>query len=275
MGLLINAAYKMLTKVNRVNRYLKYYFKSKTKFGIHSPFVFDFITNVLEDQTQYQEYEKVEEQRNKLLHNRNQIEIVDFGILAGKRGYTTSIERIKDIAKRTSISAREGQLLFRIVRNLKPEIMLEMGTSLGISSIYQAAASPDSFFIGIEGCAATAAIAEENLGKFSEMKNYSIVIGNFNVMLPNVLSKLDKLDYAFIDGNHAYKPTLDYFNKILPYTHERSVLILHDIYWSDEMEQAWNEIKSNPLVSATIDIFSMGIVFFRKGIPKQDFIIKF
>lgn len=270
-----NATDKMLTKVNRVNKYLKYYFKSKTKYGIHSPFVFEFITNVIEDQTDYNDYTKVEEQRDRLLHNRNQIEIVDFGILAGKRGYTTSIERIKDIAKRTSISSKEGQLLYRIVQHFQPEIMLEMGTSLGVSSIYQALASPDSFFIGIEGCAATAAIAEENLGKFSEMRNYSIVIGNFNVMLPNVLSKLDKLDYAFIDGNHAYKPTIDYFNKILPYTHEKSIMIFHDIYWSDEMEQAWNEIKRNPLVSVTIDLFSMGIVFFRKGMPKQDFIIKF
>lgn len=265
----------MLTKVNRVNKYLKYYFKSKTKFGIHSPFVFDFITNVIEDENQYPEYEKVEEQRLKLLRNRNQIEVVDFGIMAGKRGYTTSLERIKEIAKRTSISPREGQLLYRIVRYFKPEIILEMGTSLGISSIYQVSASPDSFFIGIEGCAATAAIADENLGKFSELKNYSIVIGNFNVMLPSVLSKLDKLDYAFIDGNHAYQPTIEYFNKILPYTHEDSLMIFHDIYWSDEMEKAWSEIKRNPLVSVTVDLFSMGIVFFRKGMPKQDFIIKF
>lgn len=249
--------------------------KSTTKHGVHSPFVFDFITKVIEDKTKYVSYSRVEEQRAKLLKNKNLVEIVDFGAASGNAGYSTILEQVRHIARRTSIPQSQGQLLHRIVKYFKPMMMLEMGTSLGISSIYQVSAAPQSFFIGIEGCATTAAIAEQNLQKFSDNKSYSIVIGNFNISLPHVLSKLEKLDYAFIDGNHAYKPTMEYFSRLLPYFHEDSVLIIHDIYWSSGMEEAWKEIKANPEVTVTINLFHMGLVFFRKGMPKQDFIIRF
>lgn len=265
----------MVRKLRIIYKYLIYLVNAKTKHGVHSPFVFDFITKVLEDKTNYVTYNRVEEQRSKLLKNKNLVEIVDFGAASGKAGYTTSLDQVRHIAKRSSISPAQGQLLHRIVKYFKPVIMLEMGTSLGISSIYEVSAAPESFFIGIEGCATTAAIAEQNLKKFSENKSYSIVIGNFNIMLPTVLSKLEKLDFAFIDGNHAYSPTMEYFSKLLPYFHEGSVLVVHDIYYSRGMEDAWKEIKENQQVTITIDLFHMGLVFFRKGLPKQDFIIRF
>ncbi len=255
--------------------FINYRFKSKTKYGVHSPFVFEFITKVLEDKTYYVSYNKVAELRKRLLNNKNVIEIVDFGAGAGPAGYRTQLEKVQSIARRSSITPKEGQLLHRIVKYFQPEIMLELGTSLGISSMYEVSGSPESFFIGMEGCATTAAIAEQNLSKLIDRDNYSIVIGNFNNMLPGVLQKLEMVDYVFIDGNHAYKPTMNYFNQLLPYFHENSVLILHDIHWSADMEEAWKEIKEDEKVSITLDLFSMGIVFFRKGLPKQDFIIRF
>lgn len=262
-------------KLRIIYKYLIYRLKAKTKYGIHSPFVFDLITKVIEDKTNYVSYNRVEEQRSKLLKNKNLIEIVDFGSASGKSGYTTSLEQVRHITKRSSILPSQGQLLHRIVRYFKPDIILEMGTSLGISSIYQVSAAPESFFIGIEGCATTAAIAEQNLSKFSDNNSYSIVIGNFSKLLPTVLSKIEKLDFAFIDGNHAYSPTMEYFSKLLPYFHEDSVLIIHDINYSKGMEAAWKEIKGSKQVTFTIDLFHMGLVFFRSGMPKQDFIIRY
>ncbi len=265
----------MLKTLRQLIKYLSYYRKSTTKHGVHSPFVYEFITKVLEDKTKYVAYTRVEEQRQRLLKNKNVVEIVDFGAPSGKAGYQTYLAKVQDIAKRSSISPAQGQLLYRIVKYVKPEIMLEMGTSLGISSIYQVSGSTDSFFIGIEGCATTAAIAEQSLKKFSEGQNYSLIIGNFDIMLPGVLEKLNKIDFVFIDGNHAYKPVMRYFSQLLPFMHEASVIVFHDIYWSAEMEEAWSEIKQNPAVTISIDLFHMGLVFFRTGMPKQDFIIRF
>ncbi len=265
----------MLQKLKILISFIKYHIRAKTKYGIHSPFVFEFITKVLEDKNYYVSYHKVSELRKRLLANHNLIEIVDFGTGSGSKGYTTHLEKVRNIAKRSAISAKEGQLLHRIVKYFNPEIMLEMGTSLGISSIYQVSGAPDSFFIGMEGCATTAAIAKQNISKITADNNYSMVIGNFKNMLPSVLEKLDFIDYVFLDGNHAYEPTMNYFRQILPFFQENSIMIIHDIHWSTEMEKAWKEITREEKVSVSIDLFTMGIIFFRKGIPKQDFIIRF
>lgn len=265
----------MLKRLGILRRFISFIRTAKTKHGIHSPFVYDFITKVINDKTQYLEYKKVEDIRHYLLQNNNLIEIVDFGEAAGAAGYITALRKVKDVAKRNSISPKQGQLLYRVVKYFNPEIILELGTSLGVSSIYQFSAAPDSFYVGMEGCATTAAIAERNLQKFGDETSYSLVIGNFNVMLPGVLEKIDKIDYAFIDGNHTYESTLKYFTDMLPLVNKNSVLVFHDIHWSQGMENAWLEIIKNPAVTISIDIFYMGFVFFRDGVSKQDFKVRF
>jgi predicted O-methyltransferase YrrM len=275
MGKLEQIITTMLKKLRILRRFISFLMTAKSKHGIHSPFVFDFVTKVLNNNTQYPAYNKIEEQRQRLLHNNNLIEIVDFGEAAGASGYITALKKVKDVAKRSAISHKQGQLLHRTIRHFKPEILLELGTSLGVSSMYQLSAASDSFYIGMEGCATTAAIAERNLEKFGDETSYSLVIGNFDVMLPGVLEKLDKIDYAFIDGNHTYESTLKYFNDILPLLNKNSVVIFHDIHWSTGMEKAWLEIINHPAVTISIDIFHMGFVFFREGVTKQDFKVRF
>jgi len=41
------------------------------------------------------------------------------------------------------------------------------------------------------------------------------------------------------------------------------------------MEDAWEEIKGNEDVSVTYDLYCVGVVFFREGIEKQDFVLKY
>lgn len=265
----------MLKRLGILRRFISFIRNAKTKHSIHSPFVYDFVTKVLNDNTQYPEFRKIEEQRKYLLNNSNLIEIVDFGEAAGAAGYITALKKVKEVAKKNSISPKQGQLLHRVIKYFKPEILLELGTSLGVSSMYQVSAAPDSFYVGMEGCATTAAIAERNLQKFSDETSYSLVIGNFNVMLPGVLEKIEKIDYAFVDGNHTYESTLKYFNSMLPLVNKNSVLVFHDIHWSNGMEKAWMEIIKNPAVTISIDIFHMGFVFFRDGVTKQDFKVRF
>ena len=263
-----------MKKIRIAYKYLIYLLKAKSKHTVHSPFVFDFMTKVLDDHTYYPEYEKVEQQYQKLLHNRNRIETVDFGSSRGRIGYTTRFRSVKEIASHAGIPGRYGRLLFRIIRYFTPQNILEMGTSVGISAIYQASAAPQSRFMAIEGCASTAALAVESL-EAAGVKNVEILIGKFDLMLPKALEKLPTVDYAFIDGNHTYAATLQYFIALLPKVNDNSIFIFHDICWSAGMEQAWAEIKQHPQVTLTIDLFFMGIVFFRKGMVPQHFILRY
>ena len=128
--------------------------------------------------------------------------------------------------------------------------------------------------ISIEGCPETAKIAAQNFEKI-EIKNVEQFIGNFDAILPDIVEKREEIDFVLFDGNHRKKATLNYFLTCLEKASENSVFIFDDINWSDEMREAWQEIKDHEQVTVTIDLFFMGIVFFRKEQAKQHFIIKF
>jgi predicted O-methyltransferase YrrM len=141
--------------------------------------------------------------------------------------------------------------------------MLELGSSLGISTAYQAFAAPDAQFISIEGCAETAAVAKQNLTTLG-IHHVDLQLGTFKSLLPSAAKRLGKLDYLYIDGDHRYKTSLDYFNTCLPYAHHQSVFVIADIYWSTDMETAWNKMCAHPSVSLSIDYYHFGLLFFRQ-----------
>jgi predicted O-methyltransferase YrrM len=108
------------------------------------------------------------------------------------------------------------------------------------------------------------------------LKNIILLEGNFDTQLPRWLQQHKSIDFAFIDGNHAFKPTMAYFEAILEAVHENSILVFDDIHWSAEMEEAWAQISAHPRVTLSIDLFFIGVVFFRQEFAqKQQVSIRF
>jgi predicted O-methyltransferase YrrM len=208
-----------------------------------------------------------------LLHNETMIEVEDFG--AGSAISKTNERSIASIARHAAKSKKMAQLLFRIVNFYQPQTILELGTSLGISTAYMAMANPQARIITAEGSAAIAAQAKRNFQSL-QCNNIQQVTGNFDDTLPELLSANPQLDLAFIDGNHRYEPTVRYFNQLLPHLHANSILIFDDIHWSAGMEQAWEAVKENQSVMLSIDLFFIGLVFFSDQFKvKQHFTIRF
>jgi len=255
---------------NRIRSYLKYLLFSKHKYGhgIHSPFIFSFITNILNDKTKYDDYSKIEYIRQNLLTNNETINRNDFGAGNNKKIL------IQEFTKNAAVPSKYGKLLYRISKYYQPKTVLELGTAFGISTAYLSLPVKDSRIVSIEGCANTASIAQK---LFNELKlnNITLVNGVFSEILPLALIDLRPIDLIFIDGDHKYESTLNYFLLSLNYINEDSIIIFDDIYWSDGMTRAWEEIKRHTKVSITIDLYRMGLVFFRGGIKKQDFTIRF
>jgi predicted O-methyltransferase YrrM len=164
-------------------------------------------------------------------------------------------------------------LLFRLVNFQQSATVLEIGTSFGLTTAYLAAANQQARVITLEGCPATAQIAQGNF-KQLKLKNISLITGNFEETLPALLSTTDQLDFVFFDGNHQYEPTLRYFEWCLAKRTAESIFVLDDIYWSKEMTRAWRAICARPEVMISIDLFYFGLVFFRDKQPKQHFTIK-
>lgn len=258
-----------------IKKYAGYYLTASNGkgHGIHSPFVYDFVRHVLTDKRNFYAYNQVEALREKLLHNETVIEIEDFG--AGSTISKTNQRSVASIARHAAKSKKWAQLLFRIVNYYHPETILELGTSLGISTVYMAMANPQARIITAEGSAAIAGQASKNFQSL-QLSSIQQVTGNFDDTLSGILAKLPKLDLAFIDGNHRYEPTVRYFNQILPSLHANSIVIFDDIHWSADMERAWNAIKENSAVQLSIDLFFVGIVFFGDQFKvKQHFTIRF
>jgi predicted O-methyltransferase YrrM len=256
-------------------KYLKYYLTSSSGkgHGIHSPFVFDLITKALNDKKHYPAYDKVEGLRQQLLKDKTVLNIEDFG--AGSSVTKTNQRTIASITQSVAKPKKFGQLLFRIIKAYQPKTILELGTSLGITTSYLSLAKPDSNIITMEGAKEVAAVAKNNFTSLG-LQNVLIKEGNFDNTLAFVISPLSSIDFVFIDGNHRREPTERYFLQLLSKTNNDSILVFDDIHWSREMEQAWETIKKHPSVRCTIDLFFIGIVFFRQEFrEKQHFRIRF
>jgi predicted O-methyltransferase YrrM len=240
--------------------------------GIHSPFVYELVSSVLNDSRYYYAYEKIEQIKKNLLRDKRTLIVDDFG--AGSK-YANEIKKVTEIAGKAVSKEKFGRLLFRLANYYQARTIFEMGSSLGISTAYLASADKLSNVITVEGSSAISDIAKETFRKL-ELKNIKLVTGNFDEKLTTLITENPPADLVFIDGNHRKKPVLEYFEKFMNKISKNSMIIIHDIHWSREMEEAWAIIEKHPKVKISVDIFSAGLVFFRDEFQvKQQFIIRF
>jgi predicted O-methyltransferase YrrM len=245
-----------------------------SRFDLHSPFLYKLYKEILCDNKKYDEYLTAEKIRAAMLQNPGSIIKTDFGTGSEDHGMVQRKVAIRDVVRYSGVNRKTGELLFRMSRHLCPGTILELGTSLGISTAYLALGNPSASVYTIEGCTETAKLASENFAN-SGLNHIHTVTGNFDDVLPEILKQCGILKMVFIDGNHRKEPTMKYFSLLLQYIADDSVFILDDIHWSKEMEMAWREISQHPSVKVTVDLFSTGLVFFSERLSKQDFILAF
>lgn len=261
-----------MQKLKLLLRYINFLFSSSTKYDVHSPFLFELITTVFENKASNEDYISIENLKRQLINKKEEIEITDLG--AGSKSGNDNIKTIAQIARNSSKPKKLGRLLYRLSAEFKPTNILELGTSFGLSTSYMALGNPGSKITTIEGCPNISSIANNNFAQLN-INNIKLYTGNFDAVLPDILETIPELNLVFIDGNHKKEPTIKYFEQCLEKSVNDTCLIFDDIHWSDEMEQAWNYIKQNKKVSLTVDLFYMGLVFFRKELTKENFVIRY
>lgn len=251
--------------------YLMHRLRAKNRHGVHSPFVYRLVDSVIYDFTSKKVYPEAEALREQLIIDTRMITVTDLG--AGSHVNNNRQKKIGDIARNALKPPKLAQLLYRLAAEMKPGNIIELGTCLGITTIYLQKAAPNAKVYTLEGCPETAAIAAETFKK-ANVNDATLLTGNFDDTLPGVINDLPQLDFVFVDGNHQKDATLKYFEWCLPKVHENTLLIFDDIYWSEGMKEAWAQIKAHPQVTATVDLFWIGLVFFKPGQAKEDFLIK-
>lgn len=237
-------------------------------YGVHSPYIFQFTHFVLLEKNSFYVFRIIEQIRKNLKRDKRVLNITDYGTRNNRK------RTVANIASQSLKSAKYAQLLFRTAHYFKAKQVLELGTSLGISTSYIASTSSSIHCISMEGCPEIANIAQENFNKLG-INNIEIAIGNIDENLDDTLEKFEYLDLIFIDANHKFEAVTKYFEKCIKKTTKNSILIVDDIYWSKGMEKAWCFIKNHPNVNSTIDLFHFGIVFFNDDLKKKHYKMRY
>lgn len=250
----------------------RYFFTAQNEHGLHSPFVFDLYLNTIKKDTLQPNFAPIEALRSQLLQSRETLKITDLG--AGSKVNASPVREVRDIAKNSKKSARLGRLFHRLIQQFGYRTIFDLGTSLGLTTLYLASAKREAAVYTFEGCPETAKLARRNFEQFESLAPIEVIVGNLDETLIAQAAAVPAIDFAFFDANHRYEPTVRYFETCLTKAHENSLFVFDDIHWSPEMEAAWAYIAKHPSVSVTIDLFSVGLVFFRKKQPKQNFVLR-
>ena len=266
-----------MSKIHRIGAFIRHFLTAwnTTGEGIHSPYLFRLVRFVIRDENTFYCFADIERRREYLKACEDELDVVDFGSAGSPEG-THIKRRVCDIAKRQLECAKIGQLLFRIINFMgqeekRPLEILELGTSLGITTAYVASASRKNRVMTLEGSESVLKIAQ-GVWRALKLENIEWQEGNID----NTLYKYapEQLDLAYVDANHTYEATKRYVDFLLPRMNGKGVMVIDDIHHSEQMEQAWNALKDNVRVTTSMDLYHVGLLFVDPHYLKRHYRIK-
>lgn len=253
-----------------IHAYFKFLLNSTNQHGVHSPFVFDLVTRCLYDKTYYTDYDMLKSYRGFLKSQTETINVTDLG--AGSRVFKSNQRKISRILKHSGATLKEAKFLNRLTRYIGANSILELGTSLGMSTLAFSLGAHKGKVTSIEGCPNIFAYTRAQFNRL-QRPNVSFINSDFGSVLSDLSDQ--QFDLIYFDGNHKKQATMDYFETLLPTIHNNTVWVFDDMYWSREMSEAWHYIQLHPKVTVTVDMFNLGLVFFRKEQAKEHFKIRY
>lgn len=276
----------------RATSAVRWYLGASTRYDVHSPHLVEFIREVYQDDRHYHAFDLIESVRR---YWRGRPGTVKLQSLGAPSKTTSKDERtVRSLVATNAIDDDCGRFLFRLALWLRAKSIIEFGTNAGISTLYLHAADTRATLHTVEGNADVAALAKETFAKAGVGAGLHPHVGLFNKWLwahgpkpvpqtpakkQSIKRKANKrvetnqpsaanqpLDLFFLDGDHRYQPTLDYVAALLPSRSENAVFVIADIHWSEGMERAWEELKQLPEVTASVDVYHFGLLFFKEGV---------
>ena len=250
--------------IYRVFSYLRHVLTAwnTTGEGIHSPSLFYIVRFLFRDKNSYYCFETIEQRRASLLANRDVVEVIDYGSCGCPSGMRV-MRRISDVAKYQLECARVQQVLFRLLAYMNEEVhrpleILELGTSLGITTAYLASVDSKNRVMSFEGSSSIASLARKQW-QILGLENIECVEGRIEDTLYN--NARAKLDFVYVDANHTYEATMEYVHFLLDRISPKGIVVVDDIHYSREMCRAWEELKKDKRVTSSMDLFHVGLLF--------------
>lgn len=238
-------------------------------FGVHSPFVFDLITKVIEEECPYYRFNEIELLRKQLLGKEEQITYPDRRSKGKLKSRT-----IGAVVKREAIRPKQGALLFRLANYFKSKNILQVGTTTGISTLYLTSYASGLRCVALENIPAFSTIIQQAFAKLAR-NPIDLRIGDYTDIFPKALEEMGNIDFLFFNTPYESDSNRQWIRESLRYVHDHSVLVIEGINSNVCMRTFWEEIKASPKVSVTLDLFSLGIVLFDKRLHKKNYIANF
>ncbi len=248
--------------------YINYWFHQVDEHSLHSPFLFSFYQELVKPR--FDPNPDIEQLRAQLRKDSTLIELIDYG--AGSRVNKSNKRKIATVAKHSTTPLKFSLFLQQMIRHFKYENVWELGTSLGLNTLYlsENEATQVTTFEG------DPTLCEISGGHFSQFKRKNIkqVSGDLDETLSKALETSLPIDMVYIDANHRYEPTISYYHQLLPKMSSKGVIVFDDIHWSKEMQKAWIYIQKDAN-SLTIDLFEGGLLFLDPELPKENWLLTF
>ncbi|QSE96131.1 O-methyltransferase [Fulvivirga lutea] len=249
---------------------ISYWLNEENEHSLHSPFVYDLYQKVIKKKPLAKScYEKIEQVRTQFLNSDKEIELTDLGSKSTLKGSN----KISTIASQGITKRKYCHFLDRLADYLEAKNIVELGTSLGINTLYlscEASRKVTTF----EGNPSLVAIAQA-VFEGNKRNNVSTIEGDINDTLPKYLQQASGIDMVYFDANHTYEATMNYFKLIRKKCKDKACLVFDDIHRNAEMEKAWKDIKDDFEVTLSIDLFQFGLIFVDPEIRKQNHILTF
>ena len=257
----------MTINLHQIKSYIKHFLSAKRKgHDVHSPFAYQLCEEVFYNYNTFYDFEKFDKIRTELLKDRTIITVKDLG--AGSKTLNTNKRSIASITSVGISTKKQSEILYKLINFINPETIIELGTSVGLNTLYLSSSNKKANIYSVEGNEELTNFAKQ-LATTQNIVNCNFITGNFDSELPKLLNKLNSMDLIYIDGNHTYEATIKYFEMALAKKNNNSVFIFDDIYWSQGMTKAWEEIKKRPAVTMSIDTFYFGMLFFRVEVKER------
>ena len=260
-----------MSKFSQALYFIRHWLHAVDAHSLHAPFLYRLYTSCIKHDTPQKQCDSIEHLRRQLLENTAFIPVEDLG--AGSQHPGGSHRRIKDIARASLAPAHLSRLYCRLAEYLQCTTLVELGTSLGINTLYLGTCKNATVYT-FEGRSSIATTARHCFQK-AGARNIQLIEGNIDNTLPSFLNNDLQIDFALMDANHRHAPTLDYFSQMLSRFHDKSVVVVDDINYRREMNRAWKDMIAFPQVTLSIDMFRTGILFFDPSLNKQHVVLQY
>ncbi|MCC8170698.1 MAG: SAM-dependent methyltransferase [Parabacteroides sp.] len=254
---------------NRIVRKLYRKMRYRKGFDVHSPFVFNLITKVIEERHSYYRFDTIESERRKLLYCPDRVEYPDR-----RRKNRLRTCTVAELVQCEAITRKKGMLLFRLVTYFGSRNIVQVGTEAGISTLYLTSYAAGLACVALEASPRLAGIAGKLLNKQGR-NPVDIRTGDYAALLPAALGGLPQVDFVFFNTAHEGLRNSLFFREAVTYVHPGTVFVFDGISNGKEMKAFWKEVRANPAVTVSIDLDSMGLAFFDPKLYKRNYIVYF